>query len=144
MKIFTKNKQGFTLAELMAVVMIVAILAGIAIGAYHKAIERSQFNEGLSVANAIMAASDQYFYDFNANPSTIADLSLDITGGTISTLTLTTDKFIFTLVPKSYTTAKRINGNYSIKVWTSINSTGAITCSQTAAGGSDFCKSVGY
>ncbi|MBR2864752.1 MAG: prepilin-type N-terminal cleavage/methylation domain-containing protein [Elusimicrobiaceae bacterium] len=143
MKIFTKNKQGFTLAELMAVVMIVAILAGIAIGAYHKAIERAQFNEGLSVSNAIMAASDQYFYDFNANPASINDLSLDIRG-TKSGLTLKTDKFIFTLVPGHYVTANRTGGNYSIKVLTSLNNTGAVTCSQTAAGGLDFCKSVGY
>lgn len=51
--------QGFTLAELMAVVIIVAILSSIGFGYYRKSIEQSRFSEGLMAANAVASAIEQ-------------------------------------------------------------------------------------
>lgn len=55
--------KGFTLTELMAVVIIIAILAGIGLGSYRKAVERSHFTEGLVDGNAILEAVNRYYYD---------------------------------------------------------------------------------
>ena len=50
------TKYGFTLTELMVVVIIIAILAGLGLGSYKKAVERSHFTEGLQAVNAVAEA----------------------------------------------------------------------------------------
>ena len=47
------TRLGFTLAELLAVVIIVAILAALATGYYKRSVEQSRFAEGLAAASAI-------------------------------------------------------------------------------------------
>lgn len=58
--IFRRPKAGFTLTELMAVVIIVGILAAVAAGSFKKAIERSHFSEGLTAANTVVGAVERY------------------------------------------------------------------------------------
>ena len=57
------TKYGFTLTELMVVVIIIAILAGLGLGSYKKAVERSHFTEGLQAVNAVAEAVTRYYYD---------------------------------------------------------------------------------
>ena len=59
----TKNKLGFTLSELMAVVIIVAILTVLATGYYRKAVEQSRFTELVSITNAVAESVDRYILD---------------------------------------------------------------------------------
>jgi len=62
-KIFKKCLAGFTLTELMAVSIIVAILAGLATGSYRKAIERSRVTEGHVAAKTLASALDRYYME---------------------------------------------------------------------------------
>ena len=151
MKIF--NKKAFTLAELMAVVVIIAIIAGIGLGSYRKSVERARFNEAVGVATALAAAVDEYYYDHmftSITPTTtnINNLAIDITGGTVSGNTLTTENFTYKVYSQRVE-ATRNGGNYGvIALVETSNQVGtnspATLCSFTNAEGEEFCKSLGY
>ena len=53
------HKAGFTLAELLVVVIILAVLTGVAAGTYRKAIEQSHMREGLAMATAVQESRDR-------------------------------------------------------------------------------------
>ena len=57
------SKLGFTLAELLAVVIIVALLSGLSLGYYKRSVEDSRFAEGLGAASALVEAVNQSYFD---------------------------------------------------------------------------------
>lgn len=59
-------KKGFTLIEMLVVVLIVGILAAIALPQYEAAIEKSRVSEALVVMKALSDAEQRYF---QANPN---------------------------------------------------------------------------
>jgi len=63
MKQLFGKTTGFTLMELMAVVIIVAILSAMSAGSFKQAIERSHFAEGLQAGSAISEAVARFHYD---------------------------------------------------------------------------------
>ncbi|MBO4675752.1 MAG: prepilin-type N-terminal cleavage/methylation domain-containing protein [Elusimicrobiaceae bacterium] len=60
------NCQGFTLSELLAVAVILAILAVMATGSFRLATEKATFTEGLQAAEKVAAAMERFYYE---NPS---------------------------------------------------------------------------
>ncbi len=70
-KIF--NKKGFTLIELLVVVLIIGILAAIAVPQYQKAVGKSEMQEALLQARALLTAQTEYEL---ANGSFATDLNL--------------------------------------------------------------------
>ena len=69
----TKNK-GFTLVEIMIVVVIIGLLASMAIPAFQKVRTNSQDKAVLNNARQLSAASDQYYLENGVSTVILSDL----------------------------------------------------------------------
>ena len=74
----TRSTKGFTLVEIMIVVVIIGLLAAMAIPAFQKVRQSSQDKAVLNNARQLSAASDQYYLENGV--STVA--STDLIGAT--------------------------------------------------------------
>lgn len=153
------RRRGFTLTELMAVVIIVAILAAVAAGSYKQAIERSHFSEGLIAANTVLAAVERYYADSCNEGACLTRPKikyLDISLANQKNCTANTDfctktKYFEITVQDGYVEAKRMKGaktgDYSILVYPDsfgANQRTDTQCRYNSDSGKDLCVSVGY
>jgi type IV pilus assembly protein PilA len=69
-----KNEKGFTLIEILIVVVIVAILAAISVPIYLEYVQGARASDAKTSINAIWQATQIYYQDKGAWPATIDDL----------------------------------------------------------------------
>jgi len=69
-----KNNKGFTLVEIMIVVVIIGLLAAMAIPAFQKVRASSQDKAVLNNARQLAAGADQYFLEYGVSTASITDL----------------------------------------------------------------------
>ena len=80
MRHMQKHAQGFTLLELLMVVIIIAILASIALPQYMRVAERTRASEALTVTGAIRSSELRYRSQNPAGTYTTVLTELDIEG----------------------------------------------------------------
>ena len=155
---YKKFSTGFTLTELMAVVIIVAILAGIALGSYKKAVERSHFAEGQVAGATVAEAVARYYYDNmdtsyeEARPKA-AYLDVGFANNRACTVSSQKDycfrtKYFEVEVQKNLIKVTRVQGNkakdYFLYYFPEFLGAQTETCGSTTVTGGDLCKSMGY
>ena len=69
-----RSSKGFTLVEIMIVVVIIGLLAAMAIPAFQKVRTNSQDKAVLNNARQISAAGDQYYLENGVSTVTLSDL----------------------------------------------------------------------
>lgn len=150
------SAAGFTLTELIAVVVIIAILAALGLGTYSRAVERARFSEGLSAAANLAQAVDRYYYDnmdmeIAAQP-TLTQLDISFPNQVLCSedgTCVKTKYFTFKLM-EGYVSATRNKTTvpYEIRSYFSTGDYRDDRCfprkSNDSGVGKDFCISLGY
>lgn len=72
--------KGFTLIELMVVVVIVAILAAVAIPSYQSSIQKTRRADAKETLTRIAAAQERFFFTNNSYTSDLTKLGLNAAG----------------------------------------------------------------
>ncbi len=73
-----KNKKGFTLLELLVVVLIIGILASIALPQYNKAVMKANLHKGMPMVESLYQAEQLYFLEHGEFATDIDDLALEV------------------------------------------------------------------
>ena len=139
-----RKKQGFTLSELMAVVVILAILAAIGMSSYRKIMEKAIFNEGLSVGHAVAAAYDEYYYEYHKVAENIGKLTLDLKGATQTASSVSTKHFTVKIATGRTVQVLPNGGSYVLIIYPEVYWDKPDECKGLNADGLDFCETMGY
>jgi type II secretion system protein G len=77
-----RDQSGFTLVELMIVVIIVGILSAVAVPAYMGGVEKAKLSEAKAALGTIKTSMDLYYVEANsyANDAFVADRRVLETG----------------------------------------------------------------
>ena len=72
--------KGFTLIEVLAVVLIVGILASIAVPQYQKAVVKSRYVKLMPIVKAVKNAEEEYWYMHREYTQNFTDLGFSVKG----------------------------------------------------------------
>lgn len=89
------NKSGFTLLELLVVVVIIGILASIALPQYQHSVDKAKFVQLKTAAKAIKDAQTRYMLINQEWTFNLSLLDIEIQGGEYKNLSSEKDKILF-------------------------------------------------
>lgn len=131
------DRKGFSLMEVLVVIIIVSVVASLALPSFSTHVERVRASEGAQFLTVLLAAQERYRLDNNVYATDVANVDVDLPNASN-----------FTLPPNFFNSAARVasivrsDGAYTL----CINSTGVISCSGSAnicaayaAGGAGIC-----
>ena len=81
MKSKKQNKNGFTLLEILVVVLIIGILAAVALPQYQMAVGKAQFATIKALTRNVQDAAQRYYFAQNTYEDVNSNLDIDIPNG---------------------------------------------------------------
>lgn len=90
-------KKGFTLTELLVVVLVIGVLAAIALPAYTKSVKKSRASDALNNLNIVSLKQQDYMLNNEKYAESFKDLNVPIAGLTANDKTATVGTFNYTL-----------------------------------------------
>jgi prepilin-type N-terminal cleavage/methylation domain-containing protein len=142
-----KNNKGFTMMEIMVVVVLIAILSMFAIPQYIKVTEQQRGVEALNLLSAIGKAEERFFVINEAYTEDFSELDLDLidsdTKQAASGTTYSNGSFSFVLSgindDTGKITATRATGTYFLR---RVHESGDICCAPTSGStdGEEACE----
>ena len=105
-----KQKLGFTLIEVLVVVLIIGILAAVALPQYQKAVYKSRAVEAVTMLNAITQAQEVYYLENGEYTDDISKLDVEVPNELIGSY-LFTDKYSYYCVQKRVCSATANNAS---------------------------------
>ena len=151
-------EKGFTLVELLVVVLIIAVLMGIALPKYMRTLERARATEAMSGVKTLNDAIYAYAAGRGECPASFKKLAMSV-GGTLNAdkTILTTKNFIYkmdatgAIIPGTDcpgTTATRNAGTrYDYVIWNpyrrgNSGQGASLACTSTAQASLEVCQSL--
>ena len=153
--------KGFTLVELLTVVLIIGILTSVALPQYMRAIERSRATEAMSTIKAINDAVYAYAagrVGANACPTSFKKLVVSVPGTLVTDAKLNSGNFIYELnkatnasIPGTscagVVATRNANGKFDYKIWNpyttgTAGTSAALACTGSAGKGKEICESL--
>ncbi len=130
---FHRNSKGFTLIELMIVVVIIGILAALAIPRFMRSTTKSKQSEAKQLLKQVYTMQRAYRQEYNAYclngvtasaaaPATFAQIGVDVMSSARYTYVMTAAANTFTCVATA-----NLDDDATNDVW-QITDTGALTC----------------
>ncbi len=151
-------KRGFTLIEMLVVVLIIGILAGVGWPKYTRAIEKTRTTEAMQMIKALNDGVYTYAAERNSCPPSFKKLLVDVVGDLNADGTVITGKdFSYHLnaatnfpIPGTGcggVVAKRIHKGYELwnpyKIVNETTKARTIACTGTGEDAIAFCKGLG-
>ncbi|MDD5080457.1 MAG: prepilin-type N-terminal cleavage/methylation domain-containing protein [Candidatus Omnitrophica bacterium] len=129
-------RKGFTLLELLVVVVVIAILAAVGLPKLLSVSDKAKMSEGIQIANAFRSAQMNYYALNEEYAATCADLDLDYSDTQYFTVPTGTNC--------ANTGAVTVSGKGDLAdVTLVIDEDGNIACTATGAGHGTLCKIKG-
>ena len=84
MKKENKNKKGFTLIEILVVVLIIGILAAIALPQYRMTVYKSRYTGLMNLVNSLAEAEERYYIIYDDYSRDLTALDIDLSDCTLN------------------------------------------------------------